>query len=110
MIELDAAVEDADPDALPGRTAPGPLTGDLRRPRALERNLVGRAGRQAPGGELGHEPMLVRFEAVAKLVNDPWRRLNPLGSQGLLEVGEDAYPELRIRLGARDELIQSSTR
>ena len=54
VVTLDAAVEDADADALAGRPVPGPLAGYLRGPRALECDPLGRAGGQAPGGKLGH--------------------------------------------------------
>ena len=48
---LDAAVQDADADALAGRAAPGPLACDALRPVDADRNLVAGAGREAPGRE-----------------------------------------------------------
>ena len=69
---IDAAVEDADPHALAGRTAPGPLARYLSRPLEGERDALRTASRQAPGWAkllrrlllvvglgMGHRPMLL---------------------------------------------------
>ena len=53
MPGLDPAVEDADADAPAGRPPESPVAGDRGGPFALERDPLGRAGGQAPGGELG---------------------------------------------------------
>ncbi len=49
VLELDAAVEDADADTGPGRTAPCPLPGHLLRQRHRHADPVDRLGRKAPG-------------------------------------------------------------
>ena len=48
MLRIDAAVEDADPNALAGRAAPGPLARDLSRPLDGKVDALGGPGRQAP--------------------------------------------------------------
>ena len=48
MLRIDAAVEDADPHALAGRAAPGPLARDLSRPLDGKVDALGGPGRQAP--------------------------------------------------------------
>ncbi len=52
VVELDAAVEDADARPRPGRPAPGPLAGDALRPLGRERELRrGGLAADAPGGK-----------------------------------------------------------
>src|SRR5207247_8561650 len=51
---LDAAVEDADADALASRAAPRPFTGDALGPFLADRDLLRGVGRQAPGREVFH--------------------------------------------------------
>ena len=52
MVELDAAVEDADAYALPVRAAPGPLARHALRPRRRQRDRLVRAGGEAPRGKV----------------------------------------------------------
>src|SRR5207247_8844144 len=52
MVELDAAVEDADADACAGRAAPRPLARHLLGQRRRQADPVDRLRRQAPGREL----------------------------------------------------------
>ena len=53
VARLDPAVEDADPDALAGRVAEGPVARDLLGPVDADRDALARSGGQAPGGKVG---------------------------------------------------------
>ena len=62
MVELDSAVEDADPDTGAGGAAPGPLPGHLVRQRDGHADPVDRLGRQAPGGKVLVLGVLVQLD------------------------------------------------
>ena len=129
VVGLDAAVEDADRHALAGRPAPGPLAGDALRPVDADRDLLARAGGQAPGRKalgglriglllrhLGDGTAAVRHklgrrradgldvgEAAAQLIEHAPIGLEALGQQGAPRgrLGASARNARRLRPGRR---------
>src|SRR5207342_2447550 len=119
MIGLDAAVEDADPHALAGGAAPGPVARYPLGPVDADRDLGARVGGQAPGGKAlpvapggllrRHAPDRTACsvgDAAAELVEQRARRLDALGEQRSLEVRDARRTELRVGLGARNDSVE----
>src|SRR5215475_10376881 len=71
MPRLDAAVEDADADAFPGRAAERPVARDLLRPVDSDRDALARSGGQAPGRKVRR--LLAHARIVGARATDPPR-------------------------------------
>src|SRR5439155_1788301 len=115
MAALDAAVEDADADALARRVAERPVAGDPFGPLDADRDPLRGAGREAPGGKAGIAEVLHRANLRATALEDaaaefveqgPSRRLDALRPQRVFEIGDEGPTELGVRFGALDDSVQ----